>query len=113
MKLATMLQLLRRPSRTRHQQHQAGKRVTRRRPLEVELLERRELLAAQAPSILSVSPVVGSTNTPFQPATLKVHFSEDMAAFNQAAPQDALNPGNYELFGAGGTSFSVDTVAYD
>src|SRR6266446_3429315 len=76
-----------------------------RRP-SLELLERRELLNGDAPTITAVVPRDGSTLTIGHPA-LQITFSEDVIT------SEAQNTANYELFNTNGTPISIDTATYD
>lgn len=79
--------------------------AARRRPLELERLERRELLSGAAPRILSVSPLEGTTTNSRPPLT--VTYSEDM---NLA---QVTNPANYLLFNTDNERVTVNSVSYN
>ena len=91
--------------------HQTPKRRQRwsglrRDCLRLECLERRELLAVQAPSIISVTPLDGSSTTSGQPPLI-VKFSENVIA------SQAQNTANYLLFGTDGRQITINSAMYD
>ncbi len=79
----------------------------RKRPLELELLESRELLSATAPRILSVTPSDGGKSVQTSsPNTIVVQYSEAMFTGDQV-------PANYALFGPGGAKITISSVTAD
>src|SRR3712207_5754604 len=88
----------------------AKRRPARVRPnssrLAVELLERRELLAGNVPTIdaVGVQPVDGSTASTGLPI-LQVKFSEKMTS-------SVLTPSNYILVGTAGVRVPIDSVQF-
>jgi hypothetical protein len=82
----------------------AGTKARPKIGLYLEHLEKRELLSRDAPFIKSVLPLDGSTTGSTTP-TLQITFSEAMNALQ------AGNAANYTLFGAGGSTVTVNSVA--
>ncbi len=82
----------------------AASRSTR---LLVEMLEQRELLAADIPSIVAagVLPMDGSSSATGLPL-IQVQFSETMT-------NSALTPSNYVLLGSTGNNIAVNTVSFN
>jgi photosystem II stability/assembly factor-like uncharacterized protein len=98
--------LLRRIGKKQQSNRSQGGRGGARKPsrLQVEALERRELLSGDAPRILAVLPADGSTTLSTHP-TIAVTYSEDVQNANVAS--------NYLLFNGSGQPISIQSVSYD
>src|SRR5437660_1651915 len=83
------------------------KETARRRPRPgLEALERRELLAADAPFIVQQLSVPADGSTPAgNPPAIIVTYSEPMKA------AEVTNPANYLLFNSGGDPITINSVA--
>jgi len=78
---------------------------SRNSKLLVEMLERRDLMAAPAIVFTNVLPLDGSTTATATPA-IRVVYSEAMTA-------TATSASNYVLLGSSGNSISIDSVAFE